>query len=454
MLRFAHLADAHLGAFRDPVLRELNLKAFLGCLDAAREAGVEFLVMAGDLFDSNLPDMAVVERAAAGLRGLRDAGARIYAFHGSHDRSPTETGVSDVLASAGLFENVGVHELGGDEGAPAVMRDEPTGAVLAAVGGRPRGLERRVLEAVDVDELASSVKGAPLAIFGYHGAIEGMLPAHLERRVATVPRKLLPPGFHYYALGHVHHHTVRPIRGGGVAVYPGPTFGADFRDLSDGNPKGLVLVDVDEEGRCQPSHVPVEVAPIELLDIDVGGVLAEEASVAMGKGAGALDPEGKVVLLKVRGTLSQGRPAEVGVPAVRQDLLKRGALAVYVNRAGLLPPDRGTEGTAALGTAAKEPKEVARELMRGQIDEHASPLHWLAGDEGLRLALDLLDILRQERGTAKVDDHKDRVVNEAMAVIALEERLDRPRKAPGNPGGRTGGPGQRALLDWEEGVDR
>jgi DNA repair exonuclease SbcCD nuclease subunit len=425
VLRFAHLADAHLGAFRDPVLKELNLQAFLGCLDVARETGVEFLVMAGDLFDSNLPDMAVVERAAAGLRALRDAGVRIYAFHGSHDRSPTETGVSDVLASAGLFENMGVQELRGENDTPAVVHDEPTGAVLAAIGGRPRGLERKVLEAIDKDELARSVEGAPLAIFGYHGAIKGMLPPHLDKKVAAVSQTLLPPGFHYYALGHVHHHAVRPLRRGRVAVYPGPTFGADFRDLSDGNPKGLVLVEVKDDGRCHPRYIPVEVAPIELLDIDVGDSMAEEARVAVGKRAGTIDPEGKVVLLKVRGILSQGRPAEVGVPAVRQDILKKGALVVYVNRAGLHPPDRGSEGAAAHGTATKEPKEVARELMKVQIDEYASPLEWLVGQDGLKLALDLFDVLRQEKGTAKVDDHKDRVINEAMAIIDLEDRSRR-----------------------------
>ena len=86
-IRFAHMGDVHLGAFRDPVLRELNLQAFLRCLDVAREEGAAFLVIAGDLFDSNLPDMGVVERAAAGLRALQDAGVAIYAFYGSHDLS-------------------------------------------------------------------------------------------------------------------------------------------------------------------------------------------------------------------------------------------------------------------------------------------------------------------------------------------------------------------------------
>ncbi|NIP34705.1 MAG: hypothetical protein GWN18_07130, partial [Thermoplasmata archaeon] len=100
-IRFAHMADTHLGAFRDPVLRELNLEAFLRALDIVREEGCEFLVIAGDIFDTTLPEMDVVERAAEALRRLGEAGVRTYVLYGSHDRSLTERGIVDVLEAAG-----------------------------------------------------------------------------------------------------------------------------------------------------------------------------------------------------------------------------------------------------------------------------------------------------------------------------------------------------------------
>ncbi|MCK4970322.1 MAG: metallophosphoesterase, partial [Thermoplasmata archaeon] len=82
-IRFAHLADPHLGAFRDPVLRRLNLEAFVKALRVAEDAGVDFVVIAGDLFDSPLPDMNVVHDASDALWHLRTSGARVYVFHGS-----------------------------------------------------------------------------------------------------------------------------------------------------------------------------------------------------------------------------------------------------------------------------------------------------------------------------------------------------------------------------------
>src|SRR5690348_14324334 len=102
---FAHFADVHLGAYAKE-LRQLNLEAFLKGLDRCLEARVDFILIAGDLFHVNVPDLAVVERAAAKLREVKDAGVPVYVWYGSHDYSPTERSIIDVLASSGLFVKV------------------------------------------------------------------------------------------------------------------------------------------------------------------------------------------------------------------------------------------------------------------------------------------------------------------------------------------------------------
>ena len=173
-IRFAHIADCHLGAFRDPVLRRLNLEAFLKALKIAGDRRVDFVVVAGDMFDSPLPDMNVVQEASEALWQLRSNGVRVYVFHGSHDRSPTESGIVDVLAATRLFELVDLvdpTDAGGDGVSPSVVRDGPTGAVIAAVGGMRGGLEREVLARVDARALQEECKDAPLAIFGFHGSV-------------------------------------------------------------------------------------------------------------------------------------------------------------------------------------------------------------------------------------------------------------------------------------------
>ncbi len=415
-IRFAHLADPHLGAFRDPVLRRLNLEAFVKALHVAEDAGVDFVVIAGDLFDSPLPDMNVVHDASDALWHLRTSGARVYVFHGSHDRSPTESGIMDVLAATRLFELVDATGQGDDGVTPVPVRDGPTGAIIAAVGGKRGGLERETLGRLDTAGLMEAIADAPLAIFGYHGSVEGMLPEELSM-VETVPAGKLPRGFHYMALGHVHHHAEMTLEGGGLAAYPGPTFGATFTDLADQRPKGLLIVEASEDGECRTEFVPIEAAPVALVDLDAGGrsgVAARDELMEMVEAEGW---EAKVVLLRAHGTLAEGRPAEIGIPAARDAILDGGALAVYVSRAGLRGAEDRRSGDRGDGKGAEDPVAVSERVLSRAIEDFETSQGWLTGEEGKALADDLLRVLKQERGTRKVDDHKETVLRNALAVL-------------------------------------
>ncbi len=415
-IRFAHLADPHLGAFRDPVLRRLNLEAFVKALRVAEDAGVDFVVIAGDLFDSPLPDMNVVHEASEALWHLRESGARIYVFHGSHDRSPMESGIMDVLAATRLFELVDTPGPEDEGTGPVTIRDAQTGAVIAAVGGMRGGLERKALVRLDAAGLKKAIEDAPLAIFGYHGSVEGMLPEELAM-VETVPVEKLPQGFHYLALGHVHHHMEMALEGGGLAAYPGPTFGATFTDLVDQRPKGLLIVEAGDGGECTTEFVPIEAAPVALVDLDAGGrsgTAAHDELVEMVEVEGW---EAKVVLLRAYGTLAEGRPAEIGIPAARDAILDRGAIAVYISRAGLRGAEDRRTGDLVDGSGTEEPVEVSKIVLSRAIDGFQTSQEWLKGDEGKALADDLLTVLKLERSNRKVDDHKVTILRNAIAIL-------------------------------------
>jgi hypothetical protein len=400
--------------------------------------------VAGDMFDSPLPDMNVVQEASEALWQLRNKGVRAYIFHGSHDRSPTESGIVDVLAATRLFELVDQMDLagladladpmgkGGDVVSPSLVRDGPTGAVIAAVGGMRGGLEREALARVDGRALQEACKDAPLAIFGFHGSVEGMLPRELAM-LDTVPRGSLPPGFHYYALGHIHHREVVKEENGVVAAYPGPTFGATFTDLADPRPKGLLVVEADGAGACETEFVPVETAPVARIDLDVGGksgIAAHEKLMAMVEAGGW---EGRVVLLRVGGTLGQGRPAEIGVTGARDALLDQGALSVHVSRASLKGADAGPAGGGAGagdgagggagdGNGSTDPMEVSRRVLARRIEGHETEHAMLREGAGRSLAWDLVEVLKQERGAMKVGDHNDAILEQAMALLGTPGR--------------------------------
>jgi Calcineurin-like phosphoesterase len=91
LLRLLQTSDLHLGA-RDVdlgeaagMLRDRRLAAFERSLGLASSEQVNLVLIAGDLFDTNLVSRALVERVATGLGGLAKAGIRTIILPGDHD---------------------------------------------------------------------------------------------------------------------------------------------------------------------------------------------------------------------------------------------------------------------------------------------------------------------------------------------------------------------------------
>ncbi len=106
-LVFAHLADAHVGAWaRNPALRERLRASVLRAIEVASDRGAEFLLMSGDLFHTPSPEPSEAAPVTAALRRFVEAGRRIYVIYGSHDYVAHRTSWLDVLAEAGVFVRV------------------------------------------------------------------------------------------------------------------------------------------------------------------------------------------------------------------------------------------------------------------------------------------------------------------------------------------------------------
>ena len=91
MLRLLHTADVHLGARhadlgdRAATQRERQFAAFVATIDLALAEKVDVVLIAGDLFDSNVQPRRSVERAAAQLNRLVEARTRVVVAPGTHD---------------------------------------------------------------------------------------------------------------------------------------------------------------------------------------------------------------------------------------------------------------------------------------------------------------------------------------------------------------------------------
>jgi len=229
MVRFAHLADLHLGGWRDEKLKALGLEAFTKAIDMIVEEAPDFIVIAGDLFNTALPSIEAVKHASVQLSRLRMAAIPVYFIAGSHDYSVSGKSMLDVLEGAGLARNVQkAHYSDGGRIVLEYTLDEKSGVKLAGLPGKKGALESQYYEVLD-REAAAEESGTK--IFLFH-----MLLSEFKRAtddlIPSSPTAVLPPGFSYYAGGHPHLVDHKRF-GDGIVAYPGPLFPNNFEELEE-----------------------------------------------------------------------------------------------------------------------------------------------------------------------------------------------------------------------------
>ncbi len=409
---FAHMADVHLGAYTKE-FRELNLQAFLRAMDRCVERRVDLIMIAGDLFHINVPDLAVVDRAAAKLREVKDAGIPVYVWYGSHDYSPTEKSIIDVLASAGLFTKVATIEAVEGQEAPRLgwTKDPATGARMAAIAGKALGLDMHVFKALDRDALE---REDGFKVFGFHAAVKEYLPAYLEH-INGVTLDDFPRGFDYYAGGHIHHTSIQDPAGFGPFVNPGPTFGSDGRDLLNDEPRGFVIGTV-RTGRVEVAFERVEVVPFLREEFDVTGQTAAEARAAIESRIAGWDVDGKAVVMRVRGELVSGRRAELDLDSLHTRLPKLGARAVHIVKSYAV-----RESERVPTVEGETQADVERKVVDAKVGAFASKDIRFTGKAGADLSIALMRVLSEEAPAQRGGkaEYQERVVQQALELLGL-----------------------------------
>src|ERR1700731_738939 len=93
---FIHIADTHLGYEQYGVRERFNdfSRAFWDIVDDALNRHVDFMVIAGDLFNKRAIDAQTLIHAIEGLRKLKEQNIPVIAIEGNHDRSYYREGIS------------------------------------------------------------------------------------------------------------------------------------------------------------------------------------------------------------------------------------------------------------------------------------------------------------------------------------------------------------------------
>lgn len=269
-LRFIHGADLHIGApFRG--LRELSPtwsdrlmgaipEAYERLVDAAIERQVDFVVLAGDIFDTARASYSDYLRFFRGLEKLSDAGISTYLCTGNHD--PLTSWQQDFFA---LPENA--YMLSADH--PDFLLYRRDGQPLCIIAGR--GYPHKVWSS-DEDIAAGITRQAAIEALGPEAAAAPFGVAILHTGLNLDPNKaptdlggLQRAGFDYWALGHIHKRFVDDDANPRVA-FSGCIQG---RDINETGARGISLVTLTEDAANAIEFIPTASVAWEKLDVDI-----------------------------------------------------------------------------------------------------------------------------------------------------------------------------------------
>ena len=290
MIRFIHAADPHLDSPLQgleahegapvEVLRGATRRAFENLVNLAIEESVDFVVIAGDLYDGDWKDYSTGLFFRAQMVRLQSKGTPVYLIAGNHDAA------SVITKKLSLPENVHVFSTRTTESL------EVAGHPVTIHG---RGFPNRAVP----ENLAIEY---PMAIPGrfnlglLHTSLTGR-PGHDTYAPCSVA-ELREKGYQYWALGHIHQPEV--INKDPWIVFAGNCQG---RHIKETGQRGCRLVAVSDS--LQVERVEwrsLDVVRWEELNVDLSGVETETDATrlvgdAMGKAVTAA--EGRLVAARI-----------------------------------------------------------------------------------------------------------------------------------------------------------
>ena len=264
MFKFLHAADIHLdspllgleryeGAPVDEI-RGATRRAFENLVQLAIRETVDFVLIAGDLYDGDWKDASTGLYFVKQMARLREAKIPVYLIAGNHDAQNKMTRELRFPDNVTIFSSrkpetellqsleVAIH---GQSYATADMREN-----LAEDYPKP------VRDAFNIGLLHTCGAGAP---------------GHAPYAPCTVPQ-LTGKGYQYWALGHVH--TRQALSEDPPAVFPGNVQG---RHIGETGPRGCLLVHVNDRHQITREFVPLDVMRWNLCEIDARGAADSEA---------------------------------------------------------------------------------------------------------------------------------------------------------------------------------
>ena len=265
VLKFIHTADLHLGStfhghaqYDDKtaqLLSNATYRAFKKIIELCIHEDVDFLLISGDIYDSQDKNIKAQLNFSQGLRQLDENGIRCIIVHGNHDPVSSWSKKVKLPESTIRFSctEPEVHSY-----------YSPNGKHLANIVGM--SFETELVFANLSKYYPEKEKDWPFTIGLLHcnvGSIEG----HDQYAPCNI-NDLKRCGYDYWALGHIHKPGVineaRPL-----VAYSGNPQG---RDMGETGPRGCFLVTIDRSGSIKRKFIDTSSILWDKIQIDTGEI--------------------------------------------------------------------------------------------------------------------------------------------------------------------------------------
>lgn len=214
MPRFLHIADIHLGfdRYNSPERTKDFYYALSDVIDRyAIAAAVDFVLIAGDLFEHRVIQPAILNQAQLCFQQLKAAGIPVLAIEGNHDNTPYGTSTSwlKYLSQWGLLQLLEPGNVADGEPFYAPWDGKQGGYVDLPCGVRVLGSSWYGAAAAQaIVQIAEAIQALPSGpehtVLMFHHGLEDQIARY---KGALRYDELLPlrkAGVDYLALGHIH----------------------------------------------------------------------------------------------------------------------------------------------------------------------------------------------------------------------------------------------------------
>lgn len=387
MVKFSHIADAHLGGWRQGPMQNLNFESFRKAIDLSIENKVEFVLIAGDLFDSAYPPIEILKDTFSEFKKLKDAKIPVFLIPGSHDYSASGKSFLDVIERAGFCTNVANFEIRDEE-----ILLTPTiheGVAFYGYPGKKSGLEVADIQKIKLSEAPGMFK--ILMLHTTLDKVRGVLP------IECVKFDELPEA-NYYALGHIHvDFRYRNL------VYPGPIFPNNFSEIETLENGSFYIIDTEMGD------------PFQKIDLKIKEIIALEFEINDSKNAVDKIIENlknknlhdKLILIRISGDLKGERISEAEFLRIEKYAIEKGAYFVLKNTHDLKSTDTNIE------FEVKNKDNLEEEVINKYKKENDSKFNSLIPD--------LMKILSTEKQEGETTDtFNNRLLEESKKILNLE----------------------------------